>query len=357
MSDTSVIRVGTAYDVVIGPGVIEQAITSLPTGAVRVLLVHAPPLRMAASSLADQMSAHGLRVIVEELPDAEAAKTSDVLARLWARLGQEGFTRTDCVVTLGGGATTDLGGFVAASWLRGVAVVHIPTTLLAMVDAAVGGKTGINTAEGKNLVGAFWEPAAVICDLSLLRTLPHADLVAGMAEVVKCGFIRDPEILTLVEASPEAALDVSGVVLPELVHRAIQVKADVVAADLRESSLREILNYGHTFGHAIEQVEHFGWRHGDAVAVGMMYAAQLARLSGHLSDADVERHLRVLRSLGLPTSYESGRWDELRPVMGRDKKARGTTVRFVVLDAIAQPTRLVGPSEETMRAAYDLVSD
>lgn len=142
-----------------------------------------------------------------------------------------------------------------------------------------------------------------------------------------------------------------------LVHRAIQVKADVVAADLRESSLREILNYGHTFGHAIEQVEHFGWRHGDAVAVGMMYAAQLARLSGHLSDADVERHLHVLRSLGLPTSYESGRWDELRPVMGRDKKTRGTTVRFVVLDAIAQPTRLVGPSEETMRAAYDLVSD
>ena len=197
-------------------------------------------------------------------------------------------------------------GFVAATWLRGVRVVQVPTTLLAMVDAAVGGKTGINTPEGKNLVGSFHPPAGVLCDLDALPTLPRPDLVAGMAEVVKCGFIADPRILELVEADPVAALDVEGPFLRQLVERAIQVKADVVTADLREIELREILNYGHTFGHAVEQVEGYRWRHGEAVSVGMTFAAELGRLSGHLAPSLVDRHRAVLTSLGLPVIVRAG---------------------------------------------------
>ena len=259
---------------------------------------------------------------------------------------------------------TDLAGFVAASWLRGVRVVQVPTTLLGMVDAAVGGKTGINTAEGKNLVGAFHPPAGVLCDVDVLATLPQADLVAGLAEVVKCGFIADPVILDLVESSvaadPTVARSAANPHLRELIERAVRVKADVVAADLRESSLREILNYGHTFGHAIEQVEHYTWRHGEAVGVGMVYVAELARLTGHLNgpegDALVARHRSVLESLGLPTTYPAGRWDELLTAMRRDKKSRGSTLRFVVLDGLARPTRLAGPDDTLLQAAYGLVS-
>ncbi len=225
-----------------------------------------------------------------------------------------------------------------------------------MVDAAVGGKTGINTPEGKNLVGAFHPPAGVLCDLDALATLPRPDLVAGLAEVVKCGFIADPRILELVEADPVAALDVEGPFLRQLVERAVQVKADVVTADLREAALREILNYGHTFGHAVEQVEGYRWRHGEAVTVGMTYAAELGRLSGHLAPALVDRHREVLTSLGLPVTYAPDRWDDLVTAMRRDKKSRGSRLRFVVLDDIAAPVRLEGPPEAMLREAYACVS-
>jgi 3-dehydroquinate synthase len=306
------------------------------------------------------LEARGYRVVAAEVPDAESAKTAAVAADLWSRLGQAGFTRSDAVVGLGGGTVTDLAGFVAASWLRGVRVVQVPTTLLGMVDAAVGGKTGINTPEGKNLVGAFHPPAGVLCDVDVLATLPAADLVAGLAEVVKCGFIADPRILELVEADPATASRADGPHLVELVERAVRVKADVVAADLRESSLREILNYGHTYGHAIEQVEGYTWRHGEAVAVGMVYVAELARLTGHLAgpegDALVARHRAVLGSLGLPTTYDGGRWDDLLAAMRRDKKSRGSTLRFVVLDGLAEPARLAGPDDAVLEQAHHLVS-
>ncbi|MDO5629939.1 MAG: 3-dehydroquinate synthase [Mobilicoccus sp.] len=345
-----------AYEVLVGRGIADRVTTLVPDAATRVLLVHAAPVVDLARDLADALTGRGVEVHLEELPDAEAGKTVEVAAHLWGVLGRAGFTRTDAVVAVGGGAVTDLGGFVAASWLRGVPLVNVPTTLLGMVDAAVGGKTGINIAEGKNLVGAFHPPVGVLCDLDVLATLPEADLAAGMAEVVKGGFIADPVILDLVEADPTAALDPAGDVLRELVERKITVKARVVTADLKESSLREILNYGHTFAHAIEQVESYRWRHGDAVAVGMVYAAELARLAGHLDDATVERHRRVIASLGLPTTYEPGRFDELHTAMTRDKKTRGATLRFVVLDAVAAPTRLAGPDLEHLRAAYDAVS-
>jgi 3-dehydroquinate synthase len=235
-------------------------------------------------------------------------------------------------------------------------VVHVPTTLLAMVDAAVGGKAGINTDAGKNLVGAFHEPSAVLVDLAALHTLPRAELVAGMAEVVKAGFIADPVILDLIEADPAAALDTSGPVLEELIGRAIRVKADVVAADLKESHLREVLNYGHTLGHALERREGYRWRHGAAVSVGMVFAAELARLAGRLDDATAQRHRAVLSSIGLPTGYDADALPELLEGMRNDKKTRSGVLRFVVLDELAKPGRLEDPDPELLAAAYTAVA-
>ncbi|MDX6375349.1 MAG: 3-dehydroquinate synthase, partial [Nocardioidaceae bacterium] len=243
------IHVATAapYDVEVGHGVVERLPALLGDDVRRVALLHAPGLSVELP---------GHEVLDIELPDGEAAKNAAVVADCWERLGAAGFTRSDAVVTVGGGATTDVGGFVAATWLRGVRVVHVPTTLLGMVDAAVGGKTGIDTGAGKNLVGSFHEPAGVLCDLDLLATLPAAELVSGLGEIIKCGFIADPEILTLVEKDPSATLDPGSDVLAELVERAVRVKAEVVAMDLRERGGvgghpgREVLNYGHTLGHA-----------------------------------------------------------------------------------------------------------
>jgi 3-dehydroquinate synthase len=324
----------------------------LGSGVERVLVIHPHALRSTGEALCEGLGAQGFSAFIAEVPDGEEAKSADSASFLWGVLGQCGLTRSDAIVGVGGGTVTDLAGFVAATWLRGVAVVQIPTTLLAMVDAAVGGKTGINTAEGKNLVGAFHSPAAVLCDLATLETLPDDQWVSGMAEVIKCGFIADPVILDLVEAHPQSVSRWHGPVVRELIERSIRVKAQVVTEDLRESSLREILNYGHTFAHAIEQVESYTWRHGAAVSVGMVYAAELARLAGRLDDGLVDRHRAILAGVGLPTSYESGRWPELYAVMRRDKKSRGSMLRFVVLDALAEPGRLEGPSEAMLQEAY-----
>jgi 3-dehydroquinate synthase len=358
MNGPSRISVGegsSAYDVLVGTGLGEELPRLLGETVRRVLVVHPPTLSTPVGRVVELLQHNGFDVHSAELPDAESAKTVEVAADLWGVLGRAGFTRTDAVVGVGGGATTDLAGFVAATWLRGVRVVQMPTTLLGMVDAAVGGKTGINTAEGKNLVGSFHPPQAVLCDLETLKTLPRRDFAAGLAEVVKCGFIVDPGILTLVEADPLGAVAWDNPVVRELVERSVQVKADVVTADLREAALREILNYGHTFGHAIEQVEGFSWRHGEAVSVGLVYAAELSRLAGRADDQLVARHRSVLESLGLPTSYPAGRWDPLYDAMRRDKKTRGDQLRFVVLDALAQPGRLEGPELSMLTAAYAAV--
>lgn len=358
MSDTEiVIEADRRYPVIVGSGLVDRLPAMVGGRASQVLVVHASALTEVATRIDTVLSTAGMGVTRYELPDGEAGKSLGVIAGAWDVLGADAFGREDAIVAVGGGAVTDAAGFIAATWLRGVPVVHVPSTLLAMVDAAVGGKTGINTAAGKNLVGAFHSPAAVLCDLDLLRTLPRADLRAGMAEVVKCGFIEDEEILTLVEADPDAALEPTGAVLRELIERAIAVKAGVVATDLREASLREVLNYGHTMAHAIENVQGYTWRHGDAVAVGMVYAAELARHTGHLDADAVARHRQVLDLLGLPTTYRSGQWEVLLQAMRRDKKTRAGTLRFVVLDAIGRPVRLVGPDDEALRAAYRAISD
>lgn len=341
------------YDVTVGHGIVDRLGAVLPPGARKVLVVHPPTLAARAGELRAALLADGGReVLLAEIPDAEAGKRIEVAAFCWQIMGQADFTRTDAVVGFGGGAVTDVAGFVAATWLRGVEVVHVPTTVLGMVDAAVGGKTGVNTAEGKNLVGAFWAPRAVICDLDLLATLSENEVLTGFAEVVKAGFIRYPEILDIVEADPARAIDVTSAEFRRCIELAIRMKADVVGEDFREAGLREILNYGHTLGHAIEHAERYRWRHGAAISVGMMYAAELSRLAGRLSDAAVDRHRRVLELLGLPTTYRAGAWQTLLATMQRDKKARGGMLRFILLDDIAKPTVHQAPDESLLFAAY-----
>jgi len=352
------VRVGGAqpYDVVVGRGLLGE-LPPLLGPARRVALVHPPTLAVPAEAVRDDLRAAGLDAHTLEVPDGEDAKAVEVAAFCWEVLGRSGFTRSDAVVGLGGGAVTDLAGFVAATWLRGVRLVNVPTTLLGMVDAAVGGKTGINTAAGKNLVGAFHPPAGVLCDLATLETLPRHDLVGGLAEVVKCGFIRDPAILDLLErAGPEAAADPSSPVLRELVERTVRVKADVVSQDLRESGPREVLNYGHTLAHAIERNERYRWRHGAAVSVGLVFAAELGRLAGRLDDATADRHRSLLAALGLPVTYDGGAWPRLLETMRVDKKARGNRLRFIVLDALARPAVLDDPDPGLLAAAFSAVA-
>ena len=273
-------------------------------------------------------------------------------AALWSRLAAHRVSRSDAIVGLGGGAVTDLAGFVAATWLRGVRVVLVPTTLLAIVDAAIGGKTGINIAAGKNLVGAFHPPAGVLADLDALASLPRREYVSGMAEVIKAGFIADPAILDLIEQDPAGAAAPGGPHERELVERAIAMKAAVVAADLREAGQREMLNYGHTLGHAIERAEDYAIPHGEAVAIGMMFAAAVGRLAGRLDQATAERHGEMLGAVGLPTSYRGGSWPALRDAMAVDKKTRGRHLRLVVLDGLARPGILADPPEDLLARAY-----
>ncbi len=345
------------YDVLIGRGLLGELVEAVrATGAGRAALIHPPTLAATAEVIRDAIRDAGVDAQLLQVPDAEDAKNLTVLGFCWNVFGQIGLDRRDVVIGLGGGSVTDLAGFAAATWMRGVKVVQVPTTLLGMVDAAVGGKTGINTDAGKNMVGAFYEPTAVIADLATLDSLPPHELVAGMAEVVKCGFIADPQILTIVEADRESAIDPAGAPLAELVRRAVAVKAEVVAADLRESSLREILNYGHTLAHAIEKRERYRWRHGAAVSVGLVFAAELARAAGRLDDDTADRHLTVLHGLGLPTTYDPDALTELVTIMGSDKKTRSGTLRFVVLDALARPGRLVGPDPALLAAAYSVVA-
>jgi 3-dehydroquinate synthase len=344
------------YPVIVGRNLLPE-LQQFLKDASNVAVIHPQSLRATADLIRQSIS--DATSISIEIPDAEEAKNVSVMEFCWMALGQAGFTRNDLIITVGGGATTDLGGFVAATWLRGIRVVHVPTTLLAMVDAAVGGKTGINTAEGKNLVGAIHSPVGVICDLNSLETQTENDYVGGLAEIIKAGFIRDPRILELIESNPVGARSPLWEHAQEIIERSIQVKADVVGNDLREtlgtSAGREILNYGHTFAHAIERTERYSWRHGAAVSVGMMFVANLANLAGRLSDEALMRHREILTAVGLPTTYRNDKWDALLDAMKIDKKSRGSRLRFIVLDDVARPAILEGPDPALLFAAYQEV--
>ena len=354
----SIVTVGgkDPYDISVGAGTRHELRDRLGTQVVKALLIHAPIMAAEATRIRETLAGQ-VDVLLAEVPEAEDAKRVEVAAFCWGIMGQSDFTRSDAVISLGGGATTDLAGFVAATWLRGVRIVHIPTTVLGSVDAAVGGKTGINTAEGKNLVGSFHAPTAVLVDTELLSSLPETEVRTGFAEIAKAGFIADPSILDDLDTSVDQCLDLTSNLAADIMQRAIQVKATIVAEDFTEQGLRETLNYGHTLGHAIEHAERYRWRHGVAISIGMMFAAELSRLVRSLSDSDVERHRHILgERLGLPLVYPAGRWETLRAKMQRDKKTRGSALRFVLLDGIARPTVTTVADDSLLFAAYQEIA-
>lgn len=313
------------YQVEIGNCFPQQVVKWLENQpAKKMLLLHQEALNTAAKQL---QAACSKEISLLQVPDGEAAKTIAVAAQAWDTCALNNIGRADLILSLGGGAVTDLAGFVAATWLRGIKVAHIPTTLLAMVDAAVGGKTGINTGVGKNLVGAFHSPQQVFIDPQFLNTLPAAEFTAGLAEIVKCGFIADARILEILQTMPVPTPDSPQ--LLELITRAIAVKAQIVSADFKESGKREFLNYGHTLAHAMEMVSDYQVRHGEAVAIGMVFAVKLAQKLGYVSENWVTLHIDLLKKLGLPTSWCEYPADELYQVITRDKKVRDGQLRFV----------------------------
>ncbi len=289
-----------SYPVVVGDGALAELAGLVPSGAHRAAVVTQVGVGIAV--------APGIEHETFTIPDGEATKTLatvETLCRAWARWG---LTRGDVVVAVGGGLTTDLAGYAAASYHRGVAVVHVATTLLAQVDAAIGGKTGVNLPEGKNLVGAFWQPHAVICDTGTLATLPARELRNGHGEMAKYAFLGVP--------------DLASMSLDEAVAACVRCKADVVASDEREGGRRAILNYGHTLAHALETATTYDLRHGEAVAIGIVYAAEIAVRLGRIDPARVAEHRRVVAAYDLPSTLPTGvDADELLALFGRDKKA------------------------------------
>jgi 3-dehydroquinate synthase len=313
----------------------------------------------AMSSMMPTFNFSGVAVTLIEIPDGEAGKSSLSLNFIWGKLAEAGFTRSDLIVAIGGGTVTDVAGYAAASWLRGIDWVAIPTTLAGMVDASVGGKTGINSPYGKNLIGAFHSPISVIIDPSWLRTLSNRDFAAGMAEVVKCGFIDDEEILNLIKDKSLSSIRSNTHLVNNLIERSVATKAKVVSEDFKESELREILNYGHTFGHAIERVSDYSIRHGEAVSIGMVFVAELALEAGLIGSDLLQIHREVLKTLGLPTSLNNiaggENWPALYAAISLDKKARGSSIRFVILNSLGNCGRLEGVTEEQLKSAYEKV--
>ena len=295
-------------------------------------------------------------VLLFEIPDGEAAKSIEVASAFWEFLGTHNIDRTAALVGIGGGATTDFTGFVAATWLRGVSWYAIPTTLAGMVDAAVGGKTGINTNAGKNLVGSFHSPRRVITDLTFLDSLSDRDFAAGLAEVIKCGLIGDPAIIELARSHPNVSAARS--VAREFVERSVALKARVVSEDFTESDLREILNFGHTFGHAVEKRSRYELRHGEAVAVGIAFALHLSVIELGLDPEIATEMIALLTAFDLPTTINAELYpfETMREIMAGDKKTRSGELRFIGVPALGAHKRIVAPSGSALLEAYERIT-
>ena len=329
------------YQVIVGVNGLES-IKELCKDHSKVLLI-APSSLIKLFKLKD-----GKNLTIFPTPDGENQKTVATLDRIWTKCSAIGLGRQDAIIGFGGGATTDLAGFASATWLRGITWYAIPTSLAGMVDASVGGKTGVNSSAGKNLIGSFYSPAKVLIDPTFLEKLSKRDLSAGMAEVIKCGFIADYKILNLVQ---EDDLDYS-----QLIYRATKVKSRVVSKDFKESKLREILNYGHTLGHAIEKDSKYKLRHGEAVSIGMVFAAELSNVAGGLNSTAVQLHRDLLRKFELPTTYRPEALPKLLELMAGDKKSRGTALRFIGLEDIGKPIWLEAVTSDQITEAYGRIS-
>jgi 3-dehydroquinate synthase len=329
----------------------EEELLRLVQGRQRVALFFSENMKDAIPSLSNADA----EIFRFPLPDSEEAKSARVLTKVWDWFGAAGFTRSDLVVAIGGGAVTDFAGFAAASWLRGVDWVAVPTTMAGMVDASIGGKTGINSDYGKNLIGAFHSPLEVLIDTQWLTTLSDRDFAAGLAEVVKAGFIYDRGIITAIGDRNLSEVRSSESLTLELIERAVKVKAEVVSSDFKEDFNREILNYGHTFGHAIELDCKYSLRHGECVSIGMVFIAELAFSLGLMEKNLLDLHRQILTNLSLPITYAGQSWETLYANMKIDKKTRGNLLRFVAVTEIGKTQRLEGPSETSLRQAYEKV--
>lgn len=325
----------------------QDAIVEIASEHEKLLLI-VPVELVALLKIDSVIEGRSSKIQIVSTPSGEAAKSPEFLLKMWAICGEFGLTRSDCIVGIGGGATTDLAGFVAATWLRGITWHAIPTSLAGMVDAAIGGKTGINSEHGKNLIGSFYSPYSVTIDESLLLSLPSRDFNAGMAEIIKAGFISDPTILDLAD---DAKRNIS-----ELIWRSIEVKAKVVNADFKETRLREILNYGHTLGHAVEKLESYKLRHGEAVSIGLVFAAELSNLLGKLGSEIVDQHRVLLKKYELPVAYNAGEFQKLLDLMSSDKKVRGSNLRFIGLEGVAKPIWLEDVTNDELARAYERIS-
>jgi 3-dehydroquinate synthase len=281
-------------------------------------------------------------------PAGENQKSIKVLESVWRKCAAVGIERSDAIIGFGGGATTDLAGFAAATWLRGIDWYAMPTSLAGMVDASIGGKTGLNSQSSKNQIGSFYSPRSVLIDTSYLTKLPARDLSAGIAEVIKCGFISDYKILNLVQ---DDVID-----FDQLIYRAVKVKAKVVAKDFKENKLREILNYGHTLGHAIEKDSKFRLRHGEAVSIGMVFAAELSNELVGLSKEVVDLHRVLSSNFKLPISYPKSRWKSLSALLLKDKKVKQGKVRFIGISKIGKPVWLEDVPSNTLARVYERIT-
>lgn len=350
MSEKVNVSAEQSYDVLIGCDW-KVELSSRASGHTRCAIVTTESLKEVIGNL----EAGDCEFVYCIIPDGEEGKSPDVLLKLWNWFAASGLTRTDLVVGIGGGAITDIAGFAAATYLRGIDWIAIPTSVAGSVDAAIGGKTGANLDYGKNLVGSFHSPRLVLVDHSWFATLSDRDFAAGLAEVIKCGFIRDGQILTLIRNRDLQSIRENDALVLELIRRAVQVKADVVSGDFKESFDREILNYGHTFGHAVEKHAKYSLRHGECVAIGMAFMAHLQSELGLITDEVRDLHLTILTGINLPITYLAGDWPELRALMSMDKKSRGNTLRFVTITEIGKTDRIVDVAQADLVSAYEKV--
>ncbi len=343
-----------SYPIHIGAGLLPQA-GALLTSRIpmrRAVIVTNPVVAAHwLAPLEHSLAAAGVASSTLTIPDGEAYKSWDTLHDLLTRLLEMQAERSTVVVALGGGVVGDMAGFASAIYQRGMRLVQIPTTLLAQVDSSVGGKTAVNHRLGKNMIGAFHQPEAVLVDIGCLATLPARELAAGLAEVIKYGAIRDPVFFAWLEANLDALLARAHPALEHAIGESCRIKSEIVAADERESGERALLNYGHTFGHAIEAAQGYGtWLHGEAVATGMVIAANVSRRHCGLAEADARRVEQLVARAGLPVAAPSmpfARWMEL---MSIDKKVVAGAIRFVLLEALGRAVISAGVAEDDLRA-------
>lgn len=333
MRTVSIALADHAYDITIGEGLLSgigSACSAVGLRGTAAVITNPTVAPLYAATVVDALQAAGFHPVMIEIPDGEEFKTAATLQQVYDQLIAGGLDRHSFVVALGGGVVGDLAGFAAATYLRGIPFVQVPTTLLAQVDSSVGGKTGIDHPLGKNLIGAFYQPRLVLSDVNTLNTLSERHYRAGLAEVVKYGVVLDAELFALLEAEVEGLLQLNPQLLERVIARCCEIKAWVVEQDERESGLRAVLNYGHTLGHAFETLAGYhDLLHGEAVAIGMVMAAGLSVREGYCSSGDAERIVNLLQRMGLPTVAPAVEKEALVQALARDKKSRSGTLQYV----------------------------